>query len=339
MVRLTVDGLPTAPPLVRLRAALAAALLGLAVLTLVPPPADAGTSYLVFHGTRSRPVIALTFDDGWSVSNTGRIFEILQRRKVMATFFPYARAVLAAPSLWRRIAAAGYPIANHTYSHAQLTRLSPSGIRWELTEARKTIERVTGKPMVRVYRPPYGAYNAVVQREAAAAGFPTTVMWDISSADTAQHSSWSSIQRRALSGSNGSILLMHCGPAVTPAILDAVITGYQKRGFRFVTIPELLGSKMAPWPTSSPRPSPTPTPSASPTPPGEPTPTPGPTETATPTPGPSETAPWSDSAPAVGGTALPGLDPWGSWDEGDGLASLAFGASLALCPRSPPAAL
>ena len=345
------DRVPTAPPGLRLRVAIAAALVGLAVLTVVPPPADAGTSYLIFHGTRARPVIALTFDDAWSVSNTQRIFDILQRRKVKATFFPYARAVLGAKSLWRRIAAAGYPIGNHTYNHAKLTSLSPAGIRNELITARRTIEGVTGRPMLRVYRPPGGAYNATVQREAAAAGFPTTVMWDISSADTARHSSWSSIQRRALSGSNGSIVLMHCGPAVTPAILDAVITGYQKRGFRFVTIPELLGSRVAPWPTSPPKPTPTPTltptpaPSASPS--EEPTPTPlpsetptlGPTGTATPTPVPSETAPWPDFAPAVSGAALPGLDPWGPWDEGDGPASLALGASLASCPRSRPTAL
>jgi peptidoglycan/xylan/chitin deacetylase (PgdA/CDA1 family) len=339
--------MPTAPAVLRLRAAVAAALVGLAVLTLVPPPADAGTSYLVFHGTRARPVIALTFDDAWSFSNTQRIFEILQRRKVKATFFPYARAVLGAQPLWRRIAAAGYPIGNHTYNHARLTSLSPAGIRNELITARETIERVTGKPMLRVYRPPGRAYNATVQREAAAAGFPTAVMWDISSADTAQHSSWSSIQRRALTGSNGSIILMHCGPAVTPAILDAVITGYQKRGFRFVTVPELLGSKMAPWQTSSPRPTPTPTPAPTPTPSAspseEPTPTPLPSEsptpapaaTATATPVPFETPPWPGSAPAAGGTALPGLDPWRSWDEGP---PLAFGASLASCPRSPPAA-
>lgn len=342
-------------PVLRLRIAVAAAVVGLAVLTLVPPPTDAGTMYLVFHGTRAQPVIALTFDDGWSVSNTQRIFDILRRRKVKATFFPYARAVLAAPSLWRKIAAAGYPIGNHTYDHAQLTLLSPARIRWELTEARKTIERVTGKPMVRVYRPPYGAYNATVEREAAAAGFPTTVMWDVTSADTAQHSSWSSIQRRALTGGNGSIILMHCGPSVTPAILDGVISGYQARGFRFVTIPELLGSKMAPWPTPTPKPTPTPTPSPTPAPAqsagpsAEPTPAAPPWETPTPAPSENamrallleETPPLPGGMPASEPAALPGLDPWGSWNDGPPLALAASAAPpvwrASLASRASPA--
>jgi len=261
----------------RIRGAVAAAVIvALAIIVAMPPtPADAGATYVVVHGSRSQPVIALTFDDGRSVANTQRIFNILQRRKVKATFFPDARAVLGAPSLWRSIAAAGHPIANHTYDDVLLTRLSPSRIRWELTEARRTIERITGRPMVRVYRPPGGAYTATVRREAAAAGFATTVLWDVSSADDAQHASRSSIQRRALAGSNGSIVLLHAGPAATPAILDAVITGYRERGFRFVTIPELLGSTMAPWPRISPAPTPTPV-IASPLPPTETIPPAGP---------------------------------------------------------------
>jgi peptidoglycan-N-acetylglucosamine deacetylase len=331
-----VDRVPAARPAPRLRAAVAATLLGLTALMLVaPPPADAGTPSLVRHGSRSQPVVALTFDDAWSFSNTQRIFDILQRRKVKATFFPYARAVMGAKPLWRRIAAAGYPIANHTYNHANLTRLSPARIRWELTTARETIEKITGVPMLRVYRPPGGASNATVLREAAAVGFATSVLWDVSAADTSRHGSWSTVRRRALAGRNGSIVLMHCGPAATPAILNAVITGYQRRGFRFVTIPELLGPKIAPWPAGSPGPTATPSPSASPSPgtsaaPSEkptspplppwemsttgasPTPPPFPPwELPTPTPIPSPSL-----APPL---ALPGLDPWGTWEEASGL--------------------
>jgi peptidoglycan/xylan/chitin deacetylase (PgdA/CDA1 family) len=297
----------------RARALAAGVLAMLLVVLAAPDNLDASATYLVYHGSRARPVIALTFDDGWSASSTQRIFEILQRRHVAATFFPYARAVQSAPSLWRRIALAGYPIANHTTTHADLTHLSPSSIRWEIATARQVVEKITGRPMLRVYRPPYGAYNATVQREAAAAGFGTTVMWDLSSADTARHSGWSSIQRRALTGSNGSIVLMHCGPAVTPAILDAVISGYQARGFRFVTVAELLGPKMAPWPGVSPSPSPTPTASptstTSPTPSSTPCPPEGPCPAppaVSPTPAPP---PWESPAPSPSPSPGPADSP------------------------------
>ena len=69
----------------------------------------------------------------------------------------------------------------------------------------------------------------------------TTVAWDVDSGD------WSSPGVDAISkavlGSvqRGSIVLMHCGPAITPTILPAVIDYYRSRGYRFVTIPTLLG--------------------------------------------------------------------------------------------------
>jgi hypothetical protein len=132
----------------------------------------------------------------------------------------------------------------------------------------------------------------MVRREAAAAGFATTVLWDITSGDNVRQASRSSIQRRALSSGNGSIVLLHCGPAATPAILDAVIAGYQQRGFRLVTIPELLGSTVAPWPANPP-PVSSPKPAASPTPTGSPAPTGSPRPSSSPGPG-----------PAVGGCPL-----------------------------------
>ena len=56
---------------------------------------------------------------------------------------------------------------------------------------------------------------------------------------------WSGIGPAAIAvaaeaGTNGSILLMHAGPANTPRALPAIIAWYRARGFRFVTVPELM---------------------------------------------------------------------------------------------------
>jgi hypothetical protein len=40
---------------------------------------------------------------------------------------------------------------------------------------------------------------------------------------------------------------MHAGPSVTTEVLRSIIVSYRSRGFTFVTIPELLGSRRAPW--------------------------------------------------------------------------------------------
>jgi peptidoglycan/xylan/chitin deacetylase (PgdA/CDA1 family) len=223
------------------------------VLVNVPVPVFA-------HGSRAQRVIALTFDDGYSPSATAQILAILESEHVAATFFPYAAAVQRAPSLWRSVAAAGYPIANHTATHPDLTGLSADHVRAQLEGARTTIERITGVPMVDVFRPPYGAWNAAVLREAAAAGCLGAVLWDVDTRDWTGIPA-STVAARAEAGINGSIVLMHAGPAQTPRALPAIIAWYRSHGYVFVTIPELLGAQLAGLqPSGSPGlPSPTPT--------------------------------------------------------------------------------
>jgi peptidoglycan/xylan/chitin deacetylase (PgdA/CDA1 family) len=143
--------------------------------------------------------------------------------------------------------------------------------------ARMRVEAVTGKPMLRVLRPPGGSYDDNTRRAATAAGFSTLVLWDATFADTSTASSLASQIYRASQVSNGSIVLMHCKPR-TVRILQAVIPRYKARGFTFVTIDKLLGIGPTPAPTPSPSPTPTPSPTPSPT-PEEPTPTPSPTPT------------------------------------------------------------
>ena len=228
------------------------------VLVNVPVPVFA-------HGSRAQHVSALTFDDGYSPSATAQILAILISEHVAATFFPYAAAVQLAPSLWRSVAAAGYPIANHTATHPDLTRLSAGRVRAQLEEARTTIERITGVPMVDIFRPPYGAWNPSVLSEAAAAGCLAAVLWDVDTRDWTGIPA-STIVARAEAGTNGSIVLMHAGPAQTPLALPAIIEWYRAHGYAFVTVPELLGAQIAGLgPAGSPGlPTPAPTPQPSP---------------------------------------------------------------------------
>jgi peptidoglycan/xylan/chitin deacetylase (PgdA/CDA1 family) len=208
-----------------------------------PAATSVGYARAYRFGPRTQKVVALTFDDGYSPTETRAIFRILQSEHVQATFFPYARAMTEAPSLWRQIAAAGYPIGNHTYSHVNLTRLSTAGVLSELTRARSTIRRITGRTEPAVMRPPYGAYSMATRHAALLAGYPTLALWDVDTRDWSGISA-STIVARAIVGTRGSIVLMHAGPANTPAALRRIIANYRARGYRFVTVPALLG---IPW--------------------------------------------------------------------------------------------
>jgi peptidoglycan/xylan/chitin deacetylase (PgdA/CDA1 family) len=204
---------------------------------VIPPAPE-----VIWHGSRADRVVALTFDDGWSPRILRRIYRILVRERVPATFFVTGIYVQRAPALWRTIAAAGFPLANHSYLHRDTRDLTPRVAALDLALTRQVVERATGRPMLPYYRPPYGARNPATDRRAAAAGFPYVVLWDTTGSDTTRHATVAEVVRGASAGRSGSIVLLHAGPGVTPRALPAIIARYRARGFRFVTIPELLGA-------------------------------------------------------------------------------------------------
>lgn len=204
---------------------------------VIPPAPE-----VIWHGSRADRVVALTFDDGWSPRILRRIYRILVRERVPATFFVTGIYVQRAPELWRTIATAGFPLANHSYLHRDTRDLTPRVAALDLALTREVVERATGRPMLPYYRPPYGARNPATDRRAAAAGFPYIVLWDTTASDTTRHATVAEVVRGASAGRSGSIVLLHAGPEVTPRALPAIIARYQARGFRFVTIPELLGA-------------------------------------------------------------------------------------------------
>jgi peptidoglycan-N-acetylglucosamine deacetylase len=208
-----------------------------------PPGAEAAAAAapaisVVSHGSHSHRWIALTFDDGWDATRCQEIEHTLLSYHVSATWFPNAIYVRNAPSTWRDIAQ-HFPIGNHTRSHPDLTTLTSTAMRHQIASDERIVEGVTGVPMVKLLRPPYGDYNSTVEHVAADLGYQDLVLWNVDDRDT-QGATASQALADAEKGTNGSIVLMHCGPSITPGILPAVIEYYRSRGFRFVTVPHLL---------------------------------------------------------------------------------------------------
>lgn len=214
-------------------------LVALLALLIAATPVTAAIT--IYHGSRTAKVVALTFDDGYSPARVRQILAILVKNHVPATFFPYANAMKLSPSTWRSVANAGYPVGDHTLSHPNLTTLSYTSAKTQICGFRRVADPILGKPSIDWFRPPYGAWNSRVASAAATCGYGHMLLWDIDTRDWSGISA-TTIAARALKGTNGSIILMHAGPANTPYALQRIINGYRARGFRFVTIPQLLGS-------------------------------------------------------------------------------------------------
>jgi peptidoglycan-N-acetylglucosamine deacetylase len=191
------------------------------------------------HGSRTLPVVALTFDDGWSDANAHLIVDILLREHVPATFFINGVWLAQDPAFWRSVADAGFVAGNHTYLHHDATTMTSDALVRDLQRNARVWLAVTGHPMSPLFRPPYGARNAATDLAAAEAGFPDVITWDAPADDTGTLTDAQMI-RSATAGGSGSIVLMHVGPDATPRILPSVIASYRARGYSFVTVPEIL---------------------------------------------------------------------------------------------------
>jgi peptidoglycan/xylan/chitin deacetylase (PgdA/CDA1 family) len=218
------------------------------------------------HGDRDARVIELTIDDCFSAAAVRADLAILEADHVNATWFPIGRNVAASPALWRSIAVAGFPVANHTETHPILTELSYAAVLAEIRDDSATVAALIGEPVVPFLRPPGGAYDATVLAAAEAAGERALVLWDTSDGDTERpYGDVPLLAYRGEQGRDGSILLMHANLPYAQQALPALIAWYRARGFTFVTLGQLFGV---------PGPVPFPPPSGAPAPPLAPRPSP-----------------------------------------------------------------
>jgi len=181
--------------------------------------------------------VALTFDDGPSAYTLG-VLAVLQQRAVPATFFVVGYEAAAAPDLLRAEVNAGMSVEDHTWDHADLTRLSPTSVDAELQRTADAIQAATGQRPT-CFRPPGGATNNTVTNEAARLGL-TQVLWNVDPSDYKRPGA-TTIAARVLSAANGSGLIVgiHDGGgdrSQTIAALPAIIDGLKARGYSFVRL-------------------------------------------------------------------------------------------------------
>ncbi len=199
----------------------------------------------------SRPVVAMTFDDGPHKTLTPRLLDILKERGIKATFFVVGRNVAEYPEIAKRIVDEGHEIANHTWSHPWLTRLSDSSVRRQLQKTSDAIENHTGvKPVL--FRAPYGALRkrqrAWIFRDF---GYPE-VLWTVDPLDW-KRPGVSVVTRRIVDeASPGAIILAHDIHKSTIDAMPGTLDQLRAKGFEFATMSELIAMEEMPTPTPSP---------------------------------------------------------------------------------------
>ena len=193
-------------------------------------------------GGRPRGQVTLTFDDGPDPTWTPRILDVLKQHGAHGVFFLIGQNAQARTDLVRREIAEGHAIGNHSYTHPDLSTVSPLRMELELNVTERLLEWITGR-QPRLFRPPYHsdealdeAANAQVIAHASTMGY-LTLGQDIDPEDFSLRDAHLIAQRVLDKAKDGSVILLHDGGgdrAATVAALPLIFDGLAARGLAVV---------------------------------------------------------------------------------------------------------
>lgn len=197
---------------------------------------------VLYHGDRTRPEIALTFDDGPHPRDTPQVLDVLAKHDVRATFFLIGHGIKRHSHLVKQIHQSGHQVALHCHRHLPFPMESASTLNRQLDQSRKAIARACdiSPDTIRHIRPPYGFFTAKTLSLLEEWGY-RLVLWDnmpLHFLQPAQRTITQILERTL----PGSIIVLHDGKGhgrKVAGIVDTVIPRLKARGFEFVTIEQM----------------------------------------------------------------------------------------------------
>ena len=182
-------------------------------------------------------VCLLTFDDGPHRDLDPKVLDILKIKQVPSTFFYLGSLVQANPDIVRRAVAEGHEVGQHSFDHQNLSELTVEQVAQQFNDTTAALARTGVR--ARVFRPPYGAYNADVLRQADARGM-ATVNWTNDSRDWEFRNPVDITNHVVENLMPGDVILLHSIQRATVAALPGLIDDLRARGCQFTTVSRWL---------------------------------------------------------------------------------------------------
>jgi peptidoglycan-N-acetylmuramic acid deacetylase len=211
-----------------------------------PPTGNATAAELkqydaYYLGDTSKKIIYLTFDAGYENGNTEPILDALKKHNVPATFFLVGNYIETRPDLVKRMVDEGHIVANHTYSHPNMSKIaSLDAFRNELEKLEAAYEKVTGQKMVKYYRPPQGKYSESNLKMAKEMGYKT-FFWSLAYVDwynDKQPTKEQAFNKLLGRIHPGAIVLLHSTSKTNGEIIDELIAKWKEMGYSFGSLEE-----------------------------------------------------------------------------------------------------
>jgi len=204
---------------------------------------------MIWEVRTDHKMIAFTFDDGPDKVQTIQILDLLEKYEAKATFFVIGNRVMKYPEIVKRIVQEGHEVANHTYNHVYFK--SPSSARivqQEIERTEREIYQATGKKSS-LFRPPGGLYDDTIVRVSNRLGLvPVMWSWHQDTRDWDKPGVRKIVDKVIRNARNGDIVLFHDhvqGKSQTIEALGIILPELRARGYRFVTVSELIKSSVS----------------------------------------------------------------------------------------------
>ena len=184
---------------------------------------------------KDKKLIAITFDDGPAgAESTGKLLDNLDKYNARVTFFVVGNRVANHASILKREYEMGNQVASHSFTHANLAKLSESGIKDELDKTNEAIKKVIGVEPTCI-RPPYGSLNDTVKKAANM----HIITWSIDTLDWKNKNADTVCNNIVSKAFDGAIVLLH---DLYPTSVDGALKAMEilkDQGYAFVTVEEM----------------------------------------------------------------------------------------------------
>ena len=196
-----------------------------------------GREVPIYSVERDDNKIAITFDCAWNDEDIDSILDTLDKYNCKATFFVVGDWVEKYPDALKKISERGHEIGNHSYNHADYTKMSAEAIIADLDKCDAVIEQVTGKKP-HLMRAPSGGYNDTVIKAVDKTG-RTYIQWSVDGIDYGDALPQDIYDRSVKKTEAGDIILLHNGTKSTANVLPKILEALECK-FEFATISELI---------------------------------------------------------------------------------------------------
>lgn len=197
-----------------------------------------GRKLPIYNVQTEESELSISFDAAWGADKTTEIMDICESYEIKATFFLVGFWIEKYPDKVKEIHNRGFEIGIHSNTHPDMTKLSKSQMKEELTTNIKLIEDLTGFTP-KLFRPPYGYYNNSLIEVCEELKL-SCIEWSVDSLDWKGLSA-SQLSSRVISkAGQGDIVLFHNNSDHIIDGLKMVLESFKMKNLKVVPIGDLI---------------------------------------------------------------------------------------------------